>query len=146
MRRLAVIGLVLLLSATALAAHPGPSITGVEWLYCRDGDTCVFTIAGWPPVVGQRIPVRLLGIDAPERRGRCAEETRLAQRAAEFLTALLSHAREIELREVGRDKYFRLLARIHADGVDVGQALLEAGLAREYKGGRREPWCPEGKP
>lgn len=145
MRYLAVIGLILL-SATASAAHPRPGLTSVEWLYCHDGDTCVFNFPGWPPVVGQRMPVRLLGIDTPEMNGRCEEESRLARKAQTVLVGLLSRAKRIELRQLARNKYFRLLGQIYADGVDVGGVLLEAGLAREYKGGRREPWCPEAKP
>jgi endonuclease YncB( thermonuclease family) len=34
------------------------------------------------------------------------------------------------------------LARIEdAAGIDLGRALLDAGLARTYAGGRRESWC-----
>ena len=34
-----------------------------------DGDTFRANIEGWPPIVGERVPVRLMGIDTPELRG-----------------------------------------------------------------------------
>jgi micrococcal nuclease len=39
-----------------------------------------------------------------------------------------------------RDFYGRLLRNVAVDGADVGEAMVEAGVAREYAGGRR-PWC-----
>ena len=41
-----------------------------------------------------------------------------------------------------RDKYFRILAGIRADGRDVGRMLIEAGLAVQYDGGTKTAnWC-----
>jgi endonuclease YncB( thermonuclease family) len=35
-----------------------------------------------------------------------------------------------------------VLARVMAaDGTDLGAALVAAGLAKAYRGGRRVPWC-----
>lgn len=109
---------------------------------CHDGDTCTVDIPGWPPIIGQRMPVRLRGLDAPEIRGACDKERELAVRARDRLRALMQGARRIELREVGRDKYFRLLARVTADGADVAHVLITEGLARRYSGGVRRGWCP----
>jgi endonuclease YncB( thermonuclease family) len=39
-----------------------------------------------------------------------------------------------------RDTYGRLLRNVAVNGQDVGEALMSAGLARAYDGGRRR-WC-----
>lgn len=96
-----------------------------------DGDTLA-----WGP---KRI--RIIGLDAPEIRGRCPLETALAQAARRRLDALV--ARGITLRPRGRDRYRRLLAvALDRQGRDVAQVLIAEGLARPYTGrGRREGWC-----
>jgi len=93
------------------------------------------------PLFGDHIPVRLLGIDTPEIRGQCDKEKALAREARDFVRALLSGAKEIRLVEASREKYFRVLGRLIADGEDVSQALVNARLARAYDGGTKEPWC-----
>ena len=58
------------------------------------------------------------------------------------MRAILSRAAQIPLREVTRGKYFRLVAQIEADGVDVSQRLLKSGLAVPYDGGTKtHKWC-----
>jgi len=44
--------------------------------------------------------------------------------------------------EDGRGKYGRWLIELLCDGVNAGDALIEAGLARRYDGGTKdaEPW------
>jgi endonuclease YncB( thermonuclease family) len=39
-----------------------------------------------------------------------------------------------------RDVYGRLLRNVSVNGQDVGEALISAGVARAYAGGRRS-WC-----
>jgi hypothetical protein len=39
-----------------------------------------------------------------------------------------------------RDVYGRLLRNVAVNGEDVGEAMVGAGVARDYAGGRR-PWC-----
>jgi endonuclease YncB( thermonuclease family) len=39
-----------------------------------------------------------------------------------------------------RDVYGRLLRDVQVDGADVGEAMVSAGVAREWVG-HREPWC-----
>lgn len=110
---------------------------------CYDGDTCTVTLhdLALPAVFAERLPVRLAGIDTPEIRGRCPEEIRRAYLAREFLRARLARAVRIDLLNPERDKYFRLRANLSADGEDVSQSLLAAGLARPYTGSARTSWC-----
>ena len=82
--------------------------------------------------------------DAPETRSACADERRLAIDARDFLTRRLLN-REITLLRVVYDKFGgRVRAAISDTEGDIGQALLAAGLARPYRGERREPWCATG--
>ena len=39
-----------------------------------------------------------------------------------------------------RDVYGRLLRNVAVNGQDVGEAMVSAGVARDYGSGRR-PWC-----
>jgi len=47
----------------------------------------------------------------------------------------------IELRDMQRGKYFRILANVYVDGKDLAQALIQEGHARAYDGGKRGSWC-----
>lgn len=109
--------------------------------YCRwgggancvvDGDT--FWIGG--------AKVRIAGIDAPETHpSRCVEEARLGKAATERLHDLLnSGAVTMTGMRRDRDVYGRLLRDVAVDGVDVGGAMVSAGVARDYGHGRRG-WC-----
>lgn len=88
---------------------------------CYDGDTCTVSLANLPPVLGDHITVRLAGIDTPEIKGICEEEKVLARQAQALTQKLMIQAQKIELQEPPRDKYFRILARVMADGQEVAQ-------------------------
>jgi endonuclease YncB( thermonuclease family) len=107
-----------------------------------DGDTLMVRARPW---VGMEVEtkVRLLGIDAPELKGRCAAERRRAKEARAFLERAVG-GNAVTLHDVRHDKYGgRVLARVEtASGKDCARALLDAGLARAYGGKQREPWCP----
>jgi endonuclease YncB( thermonuclease family) len=111
-----------------------------EVLRVIDGDTLEARVHVW---LGQEIvtKVRLAGIDAPELHARCAAERAGAEAARSALAALVE-GRSVRLTDVRPDKYFgRVVARISAGGHDAGAALLAAGHARLYGGGRRGGWC-----
>jgi micrococcal nuclease len=89
------------------------------------------------------ITYRIVNIDTPETglRARCAAERDLGNRATQAARALVSDARRLEFRATGRtDRYGRTIAFVVIDGRDMGETLIEAGLARPWRG-RREPWC-----
>ncbi len=94
-----------------------------------DGDTF------W--VSGEK--VRLEGIDAPEIKGACTYERDLARRATNRLSDILSR-QQFTLRRSGTDRYGRTLARADTPHGEVGDILVNEGLARPWRG-RREQWC-----
>ncbi|UTA47531.1 thermonuclease family protein [Simiduia sp. 21SJ11W-1] len=108
-----------------------------------DGDTFTVNIDHWPAIVGQRISVRISGIDTPEMRSRCASEKERARAAKQFTVAALRKAQAVELHNVRRDKYFRLVADVWVDGFSLGQQLLDAGLAVPYSGKTKVDWCAQ---
>lgn len=103
-----------------------------------DGDTLLVDAHPWP---GQavRVSVRLRGIDTPESRSPCPDERLAADQARSELERLVSGFSTIELINVSGGKYYgRVLADLKAGTQDVAAAMLESGLARPYRGGRRQ--------
>jgi len=120
---------VLVVLGTSPGARAEPGV-------CRaiDGDTYVCR--------GERI--RVENIDAPELHARCAAELDAALAARLFAQHALDGALAIEIRvhtKRPRDRYGRALARVLVDGDDLGELMIEAGLARSYHGERRRSWC-----
>jgi len=120
--------------------HPGVRHF-VEVLRVIDGDTFEARVHLWPGL-DMTTRVRLRGIDAPELKAACAEETRMAEAASEALRAQLAGG-DVAIFNIGPDKYN---GRVVADAAtrstpSVANALLAAGHARQYQGGRRGGWC-----
>ena len=138
------LALFLLLTCQNLAQAQREFVAGpveVEVLKVIDGDTFLARAKVWP---GHEVTVsvRLRGIDAPERKGKCASELKAAEEARLALEDVLSAA-PVQIRNISGDKYF---ARVIADAgnVDVEDAasfMLELELARPYQGGKRQGWC-----
>jgi micrococcal nuclease len=127
--------------AAAVPAAPAAAGVRASALSVIDGDTFEARVTLFP---GQEIVtrIRLAGVDAPELRGRCPGETAAAGEARQALADLVER-RPLQLSELRGDKYFgRVVARVDAPDVgDVGQALVAAGHARPYGGGKRRGWC-----
>ena len=84
--------------------------------------------------------VRVMGLDAPEIRGRCPAEISAARRAKDRMAELIAGG--VTLRRHGRDRYRRLLAVVtDSRGRDVAVVMIREGLARPYEGERRRSWC-----
>ena len=124
------------------------SVTVDEITSVIDGDTFRATISEWPAVIGERIPIRIADINAPERRSRCdteaqkERERKLAADARIYLVERLRSSEVIELRRIERGSFYRIIAEVWVDGENVGQEMLEAGYAIPYRpeqGGKA--WC-----
>ena len=97
-----------------------------------DGDTFRCDVDSWPKLFGYHIPVRIRGINCPEKRKIDDRPNQLAVRAMNFTKTSLINAKCIELVDITRGKYFRLIANVLIDGHDLGQMLLDNGLAERY--------------
>ncbi len=114
-------------------------VTEVVSVY--DGEIFRVNVDGWPALVGWDMPVRADGFDAPEIQGKCQSEKIAAIRARKLTENALFTARQIELRDIKRDRYFWILADVYVDGKSLKELHLSAGTARPYIGGKREGWC-----
>lgn len=135
-----VVTLLLWLCAACVAEAENLRIKQIISVY--DGDTIKVDLDfSGPAIFSRNIPVRILGIDTPEIHGQCESEKALAQQAKHWLQVSLANAQRVELHNVDRDKYFRVLADLVVDGKRVADQLIQHGLARPYNGGYKIPWC-----
>jgi len=97
-----------------------------------DGDT-IHIIA--KPLNGDgeiyKFTVRLRGIDTPEMGTKKAEE------AKDYLTKLILN-KVVKVKDIGIDKYGRILAEIWVNAENVTDLLLNAKLGYGYYGGKKK--------
>lgn len=142
---LLVFGLVVAVPDTSATESIRLSTVDVVKVY--DGDTLTVNLSGLYPVFGYNLSVRIVGIDTPELASNCATpelkalEKAKAEQARDVVRDLVTNGKDVTLSELDRDKYFRLLARVSIDGIDVGEALIQKGLAIPYDGGTKTSWC-----
>ena len=137
MSRLFVILFISVIPLAALADRTFGSVTISEVTSIYDGDTFRANIPGYPPIIGQRMGIRINGVDTPEIRGKCEQEKVLARKAKQYTVTALRNAKTIELRNMQRGKYFRIVADVYADDQSVGEGLVREGLAVVYDGGKK---------
>jgi endonuclease YncB( thermonuclease family) len=104
---------------------------------CYDADT--ITIASKLPYDASplyRLSVRLNGIDAPEIKGKSAEEKEVAKEARDFLSSLVLN-KMIRLENVESEKYGRILADVYLGDVHLNELLLKERYAVKYDGGTK---------
>ena len=106
-----------------------------------DGDTFRGNIEGFPAVIGESMSIRINGIDTPELRGKCDKGKQLARLAKQFTVGRLRAAKSVVLKDIKRGKYFRLIADVYVDGVNLGLQLIEQGHAVKYVGKTKKTWC-----
>ena len=96
------------------ATHPQtqdklyPDVKVSRLLRVIDGDTFACDIDEHSAIAGKNISIRLRGINTPELRSKDPEERLSAIFEKQRLSDLLTNARVIELRNIDRDKYFRI--------------------------------------
>lgn len=130
--------------ASAPAAAGADLLAGpvrAEVVRVIDGDTLAVRADIW---IGQSvaISVRIRGIDTPEMRGKCPEETALAAAARDLLAELAGPV--VAVVNVENDKYGgRVVADVRSGaGLDLASAMIERGYAQPYSGrGPRLDWC-----
>jgi endonuclease YncB( thermonuclease family) len=103
-----------------------------------DGDT--FTLAVWNNEIKKwtKWPVRVARIDCPELRTKNLNEKQIALKAKTFVEERILHKR-VELKNVAREKYGRILADVFVSGQtkSINDLLIEQRLAVSYDGGTK---------
>jgi len=115
-----------------------PPITGGIVIKVYDGDT--ITIATSLPDSKNldiyRFSVRLRGIDAPEMKSTSEKEKELASKSQIALSNLIL-GKSIELKNVGVEKYGRVLADVYFQNIHINNWMLENKLAVPYFGKKK---------
>jgi micrococcal nuclease len=105
--------------------------------YNAEGPNCVLD-GGTIYVRGKKVAIA--GVDAPQIQGaRCENERAQGIEAAVRLADLLNGG-PVTVSAPFRDEYGRLVRKVRVGGDDVGEAMVDAGVAREYDGAG-QPWC-----
>ena len=114
-------------------------ISGGQVIKVYDGDS--ITIAAHLPIEKSplfRFSVRLNGIDTPEIKGKNEDEKTAAKQARDALSDLILH-KEIILKNVGTEKYGRVLADVYLDDLCINDWLINERYAVKYDGGTKIP-------
>jgi endonuclease YncB( thermonuclease family) len=109
-----------------------------------DGDTVEFIMPGLPVELGDKLKLRVLGVDTPEKGGRaaCAAEAKAGDAATAFAKKVLAEALVVQFEIKSWDKFGgRVLGDVIYDGKRLSEELLKAGLARPYSGDKKKSWC-----
>lgn len=131
--------IVVLLLSTAPALADQYEITRVI-----DGDTVEIAVDFLPKPLPPKLSIRVMGVDTPEKapRAQCDAEAVLARKATAFTKSAVASAKDINVEILKWDKYGgRVLGTVVLDGRGLAEMLIEAGLARPYKGEAKSSWC-----
>ncbi len=137
----------LTLHATSLdplaCSHTSTEFRCVKYVRNYDADTITFDIPNVHPLIGKSISVRVRHIDTPEIRGKLPCEKDAARTAKRLIENQLKLAKRIDLTDVAKDKYFRILANVIVDGRSIKDVLMKNNLAYAYEGGTKQTldWC-----
>lgn len=117
-----------------------PKLSHVKVVHITDGDT-FHVIGNTFEEIGSvgyhKYVVRLRNIDTPEMHSKKPGEVAEATRSKQILSDLILD-KVIELKDLGKDKYGRLLCNAFIGGVDVSKYLLDMHCGYEYHGGKKQ--------
>lgn len=123
--------------------HDKSTFRCVKYVRNYDADTVTFDIPNTHPLIGDKISVRVLGLDTPEIKGKTVCEKKKAVEAKDYVAKLMKGAKKIDLENIQKDKYFRILADVKVDGKSLTKELLDKGYAYPYHGKTKlkVDWC-----
>jgi len=108
-------------------------------LRIKDGDTIEVAFLLEPDRCFPRAyksSIRIVGIDAFELKSKIPEEKAKAEQGKNLLENLIL-GKKVVIHFSGRDKFGRLLGSVFYGMYNIGDLLLEKGLAKVYFGGKR---------
>ncbi len=133
------IALLILLSAAPAAARENSQQPDASAVVVRviDGDSLLVDIPAFPPVVGRRIGIRVAGCDTSELSDPDPEVKRSALTAKALVERVAPPGSTVILRNIRRDKYFRLLCDVETQQGDLAALLISSHLALPFDGGKK---------
>jgi len=113
-----------------------PTFSKCKVVKVYDGDT--ITVAAYLKGNPQcyRFSVRLRGIDSPEIRTKNEDEKIAAILSRDQLLVKILH-KIVYLKNIGKEKYGRLLADVIYNDVNISTWMIDNKLAVEYDGGKK---------
>ena len=125
------IGLFTILCSAAGAADNSKSLFSIS------GKLTITQISDGDSLRSGKLKIRLFGIDAPEKKQKCAtatgEQWDCGIAALTALQRLIDSVPQISCKLMDVDRYGRLVMRCYAGKTDVAEALVKAGLALAYR-------------
>ena len=124
--------------------HTDTAFYCVTYVKNYDADTITFNIKGLHPIIGNKISIRVNGIDTPEMRGGSDCEKKRSIESKLMVQKMMKEAKQIDLLNISKGKYFRIVADVMVDGnVSVAKMLMDTGYAYPYDGGTKLKidWC-----
>ena len=114
-----------------------PPVINGKVIKVYDGDTItIATRLPFPNSPIYRFPVRLLGIDTAEIKGKTFEEKASAVAARDALSVKI-FGKMVVLKNVSTEKYGRILADVYLGNLHLNKWMLDQKLAVEYDGGTK---------
>lgn len=114
-----------------------------EYIRNYDGDTITLDLDCKIDYFCNNRSIRIYGIDTPEIRTKNKCKKRKALLAKMFVKDKLSNATEIIANDCLHGKYHREICEIIYDGNNLGEELMDSGLAYPYYGKTKQKvnWC-----
>lgn len=128
-----------------ICAHDQASFRCVRYLKNYDADTITVDIPGLHPLLGKKMNIRVRGVDTPEIRTKNSCEKEKGRHAKKLVRNLLKKAKRVDLENIERGKYFRVVADVIIDGKNLTDYLVRNGLGYPYDGGTKKKvnWCKD---
>jgi endonuclease YncB( thermonuclease family) len=116
-----------------------------NWQVSRvvDGDTVEVKVDFLPKELGNKLKIRIWGIDTPEKgwRALTMREADLGEAASIYTSTVVKNAKEVKVTIISWDKFGgRMLGDVIVDGKSLRLLLIQNGYAREYYGDKKELW------
>lgn len=80
-----------------------------------------------------KFSIRLRDVDTPEMKGSYSTEALLCKN----IVSEIALGKVVELSNLGKDKYGRLLCNVNVNGIDISKFLLHNGYAKKYHGEKK---------
>ncbi len=123
--------------------HDKNNFRCVKYIDNHDGDTITFDIPGLHPFIGKKMKIRLNGVDTPEISTKNKCEKVKGRNAKNLVQNLLKRSTRIDLENIKRGKYFRIVADVVIDGKPLSEYILKNNLGYVYSGQKKRKidWC-----
>ena len=119
------------------AAKSSASDSPLPKNFAISGSVTITRISDGDSLRSGKLRIRLFGIDAPEKKQQCTNANGAkwdcGTAAQKTLAALVATAPQLQCDLIDVDRYSRVVMQCFAGKIDLGAALVRAGLALAYR-------------